>query len=65
MLRHYSYYYYAGKDVGFTALNNAAQYGQIEAVKVLVDNKALLSDESMTNTALHSAVYGGQPDIVR
>ena len=54
-----------GKDIGFTALNNAAQYGQMEAVKVLVENGARLSHSSMTNTALHSAVYGGQAAITK
>ncbi|KAI6660692.1 Serine/threonine-protein phosphatase 6 [Oopsacas minuta] len=56
---------FIGKEVGFTALNNAAQYGQLEAVKVLVDNGASLSQENMTNTALHSAVYGGQAEITK
>ena len=54
-----------GKDIGFTALNNAAQYGQMEVVKVLVENGARLSHASMTNTALHSAVYGGQAGITK
>ncbi|KAI6653450.1 hypothetical protein LOD99_3669 [Oopsacas minuta] len=56
---------YIGKKVpGFSALNNAVQFGQLACAKLLIDFGANLVHSDMTNTALHSASYGGHPDVV-
>ena len=56
---------YIGKKVpGFSPLNNAVQYGQIECAKLLIEHGANLVHNDMTNTALHSAAYGGHAHVV-
>ena len=56
---------FIGKKVpGFSALNNAVQFGQLGCAKLLIDYGANLVHKDMTNTALHSASYGGHPDVV-
>ena len=49
---------------GFSALNNAVQFGQLGCSKLLIEFGANLVHKDMTNTALHSASYGGHPDVV-
>ena len=56
---------YIGKKLpGFSALNNAVQFGQLSCAKLLIEFGANLVHRDMTNTALHSASYGGHPDVV-
>ena len=56
---------YIGRKVpGFSALNNAVQFGQLGCAKLLIEFGANLVHRDMTNTALHSASYGGHPDVV-
>ena len=56
---------FIGKKLpGFSALNNAVQFGQLSCAKLLIEFGANLVHRDMTNTALHSASYGGHPDVV-
>ena len=56
---------YIGKKIpGFSPLNNAVQYGQAECAKLLIEHGANLVHKDMTNTALHSAAYGGHAHVV-
>ena len=56
---------FIGKKVpGFTPLNNAVQFGQLACAKLLIDHGADLVHKNMTNTALHSAAFGGHANIV-
>lgn len=56
---------FVGKLTGFTAINTAALYGHLSTVRILLDGGAKQEMASMINTALHSAVYGGQTKVVR
>ena len=56
---------FIGKRVpGFSPLNNAVQFGNLGCAKLLIFHGANLVHKDMTNTALHSAAYGGHPDVV-
>ena len=49
---------------GFTSLNIAVQYGKFDCAKLMIKHGAHLADKNMTNTALHSAAFGGFANIV-
>ena len=55
------------KDRGTNAaINNAAKSGHLNLIKTLLQYKASLWDETIMNqSALHSAVNGGQSNIIR
>ena len=56
---------YIGRKIpGFSALNNAAQFGQIECLKILIAHGANLLHKDMHTTALHSAAFGGNTNVV-
>ncbi|XP_042224085.1 uncharacterized protein LOC121867976 [Homarus americanus] len=57
----------ATDSIGWTALHNAANMGQEEMVRLLVDYHAPLEtpDPSHGKTALHMAAYSGQEEAVR
>ncbi|KAI6649494.1 Ankyrin-3-like isoform X3 [Oopsacas minuta] len=56
---------YIGKKLpGFSPLNNAAQFGQMGCVKLLIKHGADLVHKDMTNTIIHSAAYGGHAKVV-
>ena len=52
------------KIPGFSPLNNAVQFGQLGCAKLLIEHGANLVHRDMTNTALHSAAYGGHAHVV-
>lgn len=56
---------YIGQEVGLAAINYAAQYGHFSIVKLLLENGASIVHPSMEDSALHSAVHGGQTKIAR
>ena len=56
--------YIGKKTPGFSPLNNAVQFGQFDCAKLLIEHGANLVHKDMTNTALHSAAYGGHAYVV-
>ncbi|KAI6647614.1 Ankyrin-1-like [Oopsacas minuta] len=50
-------------STGLTAMNYACQYGHSEVVEYLLQLGAELNSDEMENSALHSAIYGGQVEI--
>ena len=54
-----------GQEFGFMPLNKAAQFGHLEVARLLVENGARFLLPEMMTTPLHSAVYGGQTELIK
>ena len=57
---------YKSEKSAYTAINNATKSGHKELVKLLINHKASLwDDQTMETSALHSAVNGGQIQLIK